>query len=461
MLAYMKQDRGFYKGLFSLALPIILQNLITESLALADTFMVGLLGEAPLAGVTLANIPIFIQQLMIFGFQSGSSVLISQFYGRGDRDSIHAVLGLGAYVAGAVTALFGCVMFFFPVQFMGLFGSDAAVVALAARYGKVVAFSIFFGGLSEVYIAAHRAMGNPKLGLYILVASMATNVVLNYGLIFGRLGLPEMGIEGAALATLISRVLQLALAVGHGCLSRWLWPLPAKLLRPGVPMLRRFLRFATPVVLNETLWGLGTAIYPTIMGHMDGSQAILAAYAVAGNVEKLCTVVIFAVANASAVIIGQSVVRQSRQRIMELGQVLNAVAVLAGAAGGALALAGLYAFIAPLVFPIFHLSQRAREVALMMLTVTFVMFPLRSYNTTNIVGVLRGGGDVTMAACIDLTALWTFAIPLSALVGLVLRWDVFWIYMVMALEQTVKVFWGAWRFRSGKWIRDVTRQELG
>lgn len=461
MLAYMKQDRGFYKGLFSLALPIILQNLITESLALADTFMVGLLGEAPLAGVTLANIPIFIQQLMIFGFQSGSSVLISQFYGRGDRDSIHAVLGLGAYVAGAVTALFGCVMFFFPVQFMGLFGSDAAVVALAARYGKVVAFSIFFGGLSEVYIAAHRAMGNPKLGLYILVASMATNVVLNYGLIFGRLGLPEMGIEGAALATLISRVLQLVLAVGHGVVSRWLWPLPQKLLRPGMAMLRRFLRFATPVVLNETLWGLGTAIYPTIMGHMDGSQPILAAYAVAGNVEKLCTVVIFAVANASAVIIGQSVVRQSRQRIMELGRVLNAVAVLAGAAGGALALVGLYGFIAPLVFPIFHLSERAREVALMMLTVTFVMFPLRSYNTTNIVGVLRGGGDVTMAACIDLTALWTFAIPLSALVGLALRWDVFWIYMVMALEQTVKVFWGAWRFRSGKWIRDVTRQEMG
>lgn len=461
MLAYMKQERGFYKGLFALALPIILQNLITESLALADTFMVGLLGEAPLAGVTLANIPIFIQQLMIFGFQSGSSVLISQFYGRGDRESIHAVLGLGAYVAGAVTALFGCVMFFFPVQFMGLFGSDAAVVALAARYGKVVAFSIFFGGLSEVYIAAHRAMGNPKLGLFILVASMTTNVVLNYGLIFGRLGLPEMGIEGAALATLISRILQLVLAVGHGVVSRWLWPLPQKLLRPGVAMLRRFLRFATPVVLNETLWGLGTAIYPTIMGHMDGSQPILAAYAVAGNVEKLCTVVIFAVANASAVIIGQSVVRQSRQRIMELGRVLNAVAVLAGAAGGALALVGLYGFIAPLVFPIFHLSQRAREVALMMLTVTFVMFPLRSYNTTNIVGVLRGGGDVTMAACIDLTALWTFAIPLSALVGLVLRWDVFWIYMVMALEQTVKVFWGAWRFRSGKWIRDVTRQETG
>ena len=219
MLSYLRQGRGFYQGLFALALPIILQNLITESLALADTFMVGALGEAQLAGVTLANIPIFIEQLMIFGFQSGSSVLISQFYGRGDKESINRVLGIGLYAAGAVTALFGCVMFFFPAWFMGLFGSDAAVVALAARYGKVVAFSVFFGGLSEVYIAAHRAMGHPKLGLCILGASMTVNVILNYGLIFGKLGLPQMGIEGAALATLIARILQFLLALGHEVVS--------------------------------------------------------------------------------------------------------------------------------------------------------------------------------------------------------------------------------------------------
>ncbi len=299
-------------------------------------------------------------------------------------------------------------------------------------------------------------MGNPRLGLCILGISMATNVILNYGLIFGRLGLPEMGIEGAALATLIARMLQLVLAVGHGVVSRWLWPVPIRLLRPGVEMLRRFIRFATPVVLNETLWGLGTALYPTIMGHMDGSQAILAAYAVAGNVEKLCTVVIFAVANASAVIIGQSVVRESRERVMELGRVLNTVAVLAGAIGGALALGVLYLFVEPLVFPKFHLSALAQSVALMMLTITFIMFPLRSYNTTNIVGVLRGGGDVSVAAVIDLAFLWVLAIPLSAFVGLILRWDIFWVYAVQALEQTVKVCVGWWRMRSGKWVRDVT-----
>lgn len=459
MFAYLRQGKGFYLNLLALALPIILQNLITESLALADTFMVGMLGEAPLAGVTLANIPIYVEQLMIFGFQSGSSVLISQFYGRGDQKSINEILGIGMYAAGTVTALFGCVMFFFPVQSMALLGKDAAVVALAARYVKIVAFSIFFGGLSEVYIAAHRAMGNPKIGLCILGVSMTTNVILNYGLIFGRLGLPEMGIEGAALATLIARVLQLVLAVGHALLGKRFQLMPASLFRPTAAMVRRFIHFATPVVLNETLWGLGTSLYPTIMGHMDNSQPILAAYAVAGNIEKLFTVAIFALAASAAVIIGQSVVRESRERVAELGRVMNTVAVLAGAVVSVLSLVVLYLLIRPYVFPIFKLSPRAESIAAMMLTVTFVAMPLQSFNTTSIVGVLRGGGDVRFAALIDLGALWTVAIPLSAIVGLVLRWDVFWVYMVKLLEQGAKVILGTLRTRSGKWIRDVTQAQ--
>ena len=459
MFSYLRQGRGFYRGLFALALPIILQNLITESLALADTFMVGALGEAQLAGVTLANIPVYIEQLMIFGFQSGSSVLISQFFGRGDKDSINRVLGIGLYAAGTVTALFGCVMFFFPAWFMGLFGSDAAVVALAARYVKIVAFSIFFGGLSEVYIAAHRAMGNPKLGLCILATSMTVNVILNYGLIFGRLGLPQMGIEGAALATLIARILQFLLAVGHGVRSKRFPILPGALFRPGMGMVRRYVQVATPVILNETMWGLGTSLYPTIMGHMDGSQAILAAYAVAGNIEKIFTVAIFALAAAAAVIIGQSVVQESRERVAELGKVLNTVAILAGAVVGVLAMAALYLLVRPYVFPIFKLSDEAQAIALIMLTVTFCCMPFQSFNTTSIVGVLRGGGDVKAAALIDLGALWTVAIPLSAIVGLVLHWHVFWVYMVRTLEQVVKVALGSWRAKSGKWIRDVTVSE--
>lgn len=456
MFSYMRQGRGFYRNLARLALPIVLQNLITESLALADTFMVGTLGEGPLAGVALANIPVFVEQLMIFGLQSGSMVLISQFYGKGDRDSIDRVLGIGAYAAGGLTALFGCVMFFFPNWFMGLFGNDPAVVSIAARYGRIVAFSILFGGLSEVYIAAHRAMGNPKIGMYILAASMGINVCLNYVLIFGKLGLPAMGVEGAALATLIARGVQLLLALAHAVWNKRYRIQPPRFFRPGWAMVKKYVRYATPVILNETLWGLGTALYPTIMGHMDGSQAILAAYSLAGNVQNICIVAIFAVAGSTSIIIGQAIGSGERERVRELGRVLDTVAVLVGAVVGAIALPLIRFVVAPWLYPLFQLSDRAGEITTMMLTVTFVALPLRSFNTTNIVGVLRGGGDVTTAAVIDLAFLWVMAIPLSALAGLVLRLDIFWVYSVQALEQGVKSVVGWLRLRSGKWVRDVT-----
>lgn len=459
MFSYMRQGRAFYKNLARLSLPIILQNLITESLSLADTFMVGALGEGALAGVALANIPVFMEQLMIFGLQSGSMVLISQFYGKGDRDAISRVLGIGVYAAGALTALFGSVMFFFPNWFMGLFGNDPAVVAVAAGYGKIVAFSIFFGGISEVYIAAHRAMANPKLGMYILATSMTVNVALNYILIFGKLGLPAMGVEGAALATLIARIVQFLIALAHAARSKYYRVRPALFFRPGVAMLGRYIHYATPVILNETLWGLGTALYPTIMGHMDGSQAILAAYSLAGNVQNICIVAVFGISGSAAIIIGQAVGSGERERVRELGKVLDTVSVLAGTLVSLIALPLFRFVVAPWLYPMFKLSQRAGEITTMMLTVTFVALPLRAFNNANIVGVLRGGGDVTAAAIIDLAFLWVFAIPLSAFVGLVLRWDIFWVYAVQALEQAAKVVVGWLRLRSGKWVRDVTVSE--
>ncbi|MCI9403722.1 MAG: MATE family efflux transporter, partial [Oscillospiraceae bacterium] len=193
MFSYMNQGKKFYREVAMLAIPMVLQNMVTTSLGLLDSFMVGLLGEAPLAAVTMANTPVMVIMLMTFGLQSGGSVLMSQFYGKGDYDSINRVLGIGFYAAAAVTLIFGSVMFFFPVQFMGLFGNDASVVALAAKYGKIVAFSFFFDSMTSVYVAAHRSMANPKPGMVIFMVSMVLNTFLNWVFIFGKLGAPALG----------------------------------------------------------------------------------------------------------------------------------------------------------------------------------------------------------------------------------------------------------------------------
>ena len=452
----MNRGKAFYRDVVLLAIPIILQNLITNSLGLLDTFMVGMLGEAPMAAVTLANIPIFVVQLMTFGLQSGASVLISQFYGKGDKGSINEVLGIGFAVAGGITLIFGCVMFFLPVPFMSLFGNNADVVALAAQYAKIVAFSFLFDSLAQVYIAAHRSMANPLLGLYILGASMVSNTILNWVFIFGKLGAPAMGVEGAALATLISRVLEFVIAVGHIALGKRFRLQFDRLLHPSPAMLGKYVRFATPVLLNETLWGLGTSLYPTIMGHMEGSQAILAAYGIVGNLVNVSTVMVFAIGGTTAIIIGREIGAGRREGVYETGLCLDTLAFLAGLIVGAVFIVLTYTLFEPVVYPLFHLSQEASEIATMMSVVSFAILAVRSFNTTNVVGVLRGGGDVRAATIIDLLPMWLLSLPLAALAGLVFHWGILPVYLCISLDNVVKLVLGVWRLRSGVWIRDIT-----
>ena len=460
MFKLFQREAGFYRKLLALALPILLQNLITNSLGLVDTFMVGTMGQGPLAGVTLANIPVFVVQLMMFGIQSGSSVLISQYWGKGDMKAINRVMGIGMYAAGAIGLGFALIMGLFPNQFMSLFGKDAHVIATAARYARIVGWSYFFDSFVQVYNGVHRAMGDPKRGLYILAVSMACNTFLNWVFIFGNLGAPRLGVEGAALATLLARVLSCAIAVGWAVLDRNFRIDPVLLFRPGGKMTRRFIRFATPVMCNETFWGLGTSIFPTIMGHMDGSEEILAAYAIAGNITNLCTVGVFAIAGTAAILVGQEIGSGNADKVYALGALLDALAFLFGIAAGAAFLALLYFFIIPVLYPLFKLSPSAGDICTMMLTLVFCFLPLRSFDTTNIVGVLRGGGDVRTATIIDLAPLWVVAIPLAALAGVVLQAGIVWVYLAMMSESVVKSFIGFGRFRTGKWVRDVTLPDL-
>ncbi len=460
MFKLFQREKGFYRRLLALALPILFQNLITNSLGLVDTFMVGTMGQGPLAGVTLANIPVFVVQLMMFGIQSGSSVLISQYRGKGDMKAINRVMGIGMYAAGFIGLVFALIMGFLPQQFMSLFGSDAQVIATAARYARIVGWSYFFDSFVQVYNGVHRAMGNPKRGLYILGVSMACNTFLNWVLIFGNLGAPRLGVEGAALATLLARVLSCSIAVGWAVLDRSFRLDPALLFRPGGEMIRRFVRFATPVMCNETFWGLGTSLFPTIMGHMDGSEEILAAYAIAGNVTNLCTVGMFAIAGTAAILVGQEIGSGNADKVYSLGALLNALAFLFGLASGAVFLGLLHLFVVPVLYPLFKLTPSAADICTMMLTMMFLVMPLRSMECTNIVGVLRGGGDVKMATLIDLSPLWVVAIPIAALSGLVFKLGIFWVYLGIISENMVKAVLGLWRFKNGKWIRDVTVPDL-
>ena len=453
----MKRGPAFYREVTRLAVPILLQNLCTTLLGLVDTFMVGRLGEVPLAAVLVANTPVFVIQLVIFGLQSGSSVLISQFWGKGDTDSINRVIGLGCYVAGAISALFAGVMFLAPGPLMSLLTDNQSLVPLAAQYARIVGFSYLFNSITGVYVGAHRSMENPKLGMLLFGGSMLANTFLNWVLIFGNLGAPALGVEGAALATLTARILEFLAMLLYALTNRRFRLRPACLLRPGGALVRKFVRYSGPVVFNETMWGLGTSLYKVIMGHMDGSTEILAARALAGNLEDLCTVSIFAISGTTAILIGREIGAGRREDLYEIGAALDTLTLLCGLIiGGALVL-GAWLVFPWLLYPFFRLSDTAGGIATMMLTFIGGFLPLRAFNSVNTVGVLRGGGDVRAAAAIDIGPLWLVALPLAALFGLVLRWGIFWVYVGIVMEQVAKFGVGLRRFHSRRWINDVTQ----
>ena len=441
----------------ALAAPIVLQNLITSMLGMADTFMVGMLGEEPMAAVTLANIPLFVVQLFIFGVQSGSSVLISQYWGRKDMEAINRVMGVALWVVLSVASVFAAILLLCPIPFLSLFNNQPQLVELAAQYGGLAGLSYVLNAFTMVYVAAYRSMEQPRLGMYILAASMTTNTFLNWVFIFGNLGAPQLGVQGAALATLIARMLEVAIVVGHMARTKFFRVRPVLLLRPGLSMSWRFIRYGGLVVCNETLWGIGTSVFPTIMGHMENSTEILAAYTLAGNVEKLCTVFSFGLAATASIIIGREIGAGRISKVRRMGLAMDTLAVGCGLILGALLLC-FTRFIAPdWVFPLFKLSPGAASVAGMMLTVMSFYMPLRAFNSVNIIGVLRGGGDVRAATLIDTCPLWVCAIPYALLCGLVLRTQVLWVYLAFLVEQMVKFGLGLWRLRSGRWIRDLTR----
>ena len=458
MFRALHRESGFYRRLWTLAAPMILQNIITTSLGFADTFMVGLLGNAEMAAVTAANVPIFIIQVVIFGFQSGMAVLVSQYWGRGDTASINHCMGVALYAVTAFSTTLALITFFFPRQVLSLITPNQELVDLAVSYIQIVGFSYIFNGISSIYAGIQRSTEYPAFGMILFAISMCVNTFLNFVLIFGRFGAPAMGVTGAAAATLISRVVEFAVAVAFALWNKRLPLHPGCILRPGKSILRSFIKYSTPVVCNEAMWSVGTSMLTVIMGHMANSQDMLAAYALIGNIDKLSTVVCFGIAASAAVIVGKEIGQgRDKERVYQVSWTLLLVSMLIGAFVMAVLLVLLPTFFRPVLFPLFKLTPGAVEVAGYLAVIYAVFMPMRAFDITNITGVLRAGGDGKVASIIDICPLWLVAIPLMALSGLVFHAPTWLVCVSMQAENICKCPIGLVRFHSRRWINDITR----
>lgn len=460
MIRELKRPRTFYERLFRLTAPIALQNLITFSLGLIDTFMVSRLSNEAMAAVTTANVPVFLLISIVFGVQSGVGILISQYWGKKDMENISRAMGVAAYLGVGIAVVIGVVLYRWPVEIMDLLSNNHDLSVLGAPYLRLIGFSYVFNMLSSIYVSAQRSVENSAFGMKLFGMSTVINTGMNYLLIFGKCGFPMLGVEGAAIATLLSRVAEFVVCLFCALRSRTM-PLHLKaFFRPGWEMLRRFVKYSSPVLCNELLWGLGNSMLTVILGYTVNSVEYLAANAVMGNLNRLFLVVCFGLGAATAVMVGKAIGEgQSREEVLELSHTLLWVTILVGAVLAVFALALVPLLFQPVIFPLFKLYEETARIATALAVTGFASIPLHAYSITAVTGVLRAGGDVFCSAVLDIAPQWLAALPLTALFALVLGSSHWWVAAAIQAESLIKCPLCFLRIRRGKWIHDVTLPE--
>jgi|LSQX01.3.fsa_nt_gb putative MATE family efflux protein len=454
MLKYLFQDRKFYRTLLILAIPIAAQNFVASTVNMVDTIMIGQLGETEIAAVGQANQLFFLFALMLFGVNSGSSIFTAQYWGVRDVKNIRRVLGLSLISSGIVSVLFMIPALFFPAQVMRIYSKDPAVIDAGVRYLRIIGWSYIVTAISFSYASVLRSTEQPRLPMVMSIVALITNAVLNYIMIFGKLGFPAMGVEGAALATLIARVLEMALMVIFVYAGKYV---PAARIRELFDLSRnfvaRFFRTATPVILNESIWSLGVSIYSVIYGRI-GTNAV-AAVNISGSVINLAMVLFQAMSNASGIIIGNRIGGGDEdkaylyaKRLLTLGPVF---AVFMGS---------LLMLTSDFFVSFYKVTADVHQNSVRILMIFSILMPIRIFNLINIVGVLRSGGDTKYSLFLDTIGVWFISIPLAMFGALYLRLPVYWVYLLVGMEEVFKAALGLRRFRSRKWINNLVKSEV-
>ncbi len=443
-------DRKFISSILKIGVPIALQNLVTSSLALLDNVMIGQLGEAPIAAVSLANQVFFLFLLFIFGLGSGSIVFTAQYWGRGDLPMIRRVLGLCLFfsLVGGIAAAAASLAA--PERIIAVFSPDPGVVKIGAGYLSIVGVSFVFFAVTFSFSMVLRSMEQTRLPLFTTVVSLTANAVFNYLLIFGKLGFPRMGVNGAALATAAARFLEMVLLLTILRVRKN--PLMKRFkdyLNQSWRFLVKYLKTVFPVIGNEVGWALGMIMLKFVYARMGTEQ--IAAIAIKEMVVNLAIVAFFGTSNACAVMVGNTIGRERTGtaylyalRFALLGPVLGAAA-------------GIFIGVLSPVFPLmFNISPLVRRYVIITLLTTAALMPVKIFNFHTIVGILRSGGDTAFSMYVDVGSVWGVGVLLAVLGGLVLKLPLPWVFLLVQTEEFVKAGLGYGRLRSKRWIRRLT-----
>jgi len=445
------RDKAFYKKVLAIMIPVAAQQAINMGVNMMDTIMLGRYGEIQLSASSLANSFYSIYQILCMGTIGGCSVLAAQFWGAKEKDRVKEVFNLALRISGSLGIIFALVTWFFPAPIMRLFSEDPAVIEAGVRYLKITTFIYLIHGTGLVTAQLMRTVGNARLGLYVSIISFSVNIFANWVFIFGKLGMPEMQIAGAALGTLIARAAEFIVTFWFVLKKDTQLKLKLRdyLINPSVEVIKKYLKMGLPALLSDGLLSLGNTVMAMIIGRMG--TAVAASNSVCQVVDRMVTVIFNGISNASGIIVGNTIGAGKKEEAQAEGETFYVLALIFGAIA-----AVIIALIGPVSLKLYDLEPDTVVIAKQMMRSFIVIIFFQSIQSVMTKGVLRGGGDTKFLLAADILFLWIASIPLGYLTGLL--WDLpAWVAMcALRVDFAIKSFWCIGRLKSGKWIHEVS-----
>lgn len=443
----------FYRQIFKLAIPIIIQNLLSAAVNSADVIMLNYVGQSSISAVSLAANYSSILFMVYYGLGTGASLLCSQYSGKNNLQAIHAVEGIALRFSVWISILVALIAFMMPQRMMQLFTAAPELIAIGSSYLRVMGITYICWGISEIYLAVLRSIGRVTISMVLNVLAFVLNIFLNAVFIFGLFGAPKLGATGVAIATALSRLIQLLACVIVSIMSKDVKLNPAYMFLRSKVLFHDFIRLSLPALGNDLSWSVAFSMYSVILGHL-GTDAV-AANSLVIVVRNIGSVFCFAIASAGTILLGQIMGKGDLEKSKKYASRMLRLTVITGALGGVIVLA-----VTPFVLKFASLNETAMHYLKYMLLINSYYIMGSAVNTALIAGVFRAGGDTKFGLICDTVDMWVYAVPLGFFAAFVLKLPVLWVYFLLCTDEFVKWPWVLQHYRKGEWAKNITRENI-
>ena len=453
----MIREKRFYKNFAVLTLGIALQNLLTYSVNLADNIMIGRYSQDALSGVSLCNQFQFFLQMIVIGVGEGIVVLGARYWGKKDLKPIPSIIGCGMRFGCGLSIILFLLALFFPNQLIGLMTNDAAVAAEAVSYLRIICFTYVIFAATNMLATSLRSIGIVKIGYMIAGSTLCINVVLNYILIYGHFGLPALGVKGAAIATLVSRTVELLIVIWYLKYREHTLNLTIKkLIHIDHQYMADYVNISLPLLITQALWGINSIFQTAIIGNMQDSASVLPANSISVIVFQIISVVGYGAASAAAIITGRTLGEHEFDPIAGIKPVLHTLQIVFVAIG---VVTGLVLYFAqyPILMIYDTLTPQAAALTGQFITVLAITTVGTCYQMAADCGFLRAGGDTRFCMINNNIWTWLICLPCAFLSAFVFHFPPVVVFFCLKMDQIGKCVPVFLRIRSFKWIHQVTR----